>query len=76
MFAKKIGITFEVETDAGLKRFLIDLSMLTYILIENFTNQYDFKRKIKQFPLSREKFTCSIQKCKFLGTNLFALNNC
>lgn len=47
VFAKKIGITFEVETNAGLKSFLIDLSMLIYVLIENFINQYDFKRKIK-----------------------------
>lgn len=59
MFAKKIGITFEVETNAGLKSFLIDLSVLTYVLIENFINQYDFKRKTKQF-LSREKFTCIV----------------
>lgn len=62
VFAKKIGITFEVETNASLKSFLIDLSMLTYVLIENCINQYDFKRNIKQFPLSREKFTCIVQK--------------
>lgn len=60
VFAKIVGITFEVETNAGLKSFLIDVSILTYVLIENFVNQYDFKRKIKQFPSSREKFTCIV----------------